>query len=141
MTALLTESEASRIAWTSERVGLDSEATLSTVCQIKSMLTGRASLMRDLTARIEAGAAGDVQGLRALVVMVKGALGGAIAGFAFKGLGTAVASFLGIAAAAEVIAAILFVVGAIMLLSSILELPGALRALKQAGEQRVFDDL
>jgi hypothetical protein len=132
MPAILTAAESSRISWVSEAIDADGQETLSTFQQIKAFLTEKRSLVRELREKVEADFGDKPAGIKVLLTVIKGALGGAIAGFAFKGLGTAVASFFGLAAGAEVVALILFLVGFYLLFTSIFELPKLIHALREA---------
>lgn len=132
-TEVLTESESSRIGWAASMLGVAREELLRTACQVKSLLSSRPAFVTTMKAQIAGGFDAEGKAMKALVIMVKGAMAGASIYFAAP-LGTAIAAVLaeiGIVVAAGLLAVIIVVLAAIVLISAISELPGALRSLSQ----------
>jgi hypothetical protein len=130
---ILTEDESSRISWGAWALGVAREEMLRTACQVKSLLSSRPAFVTQFKAQIGAGFDDEGKAAKALVIMVKGAMAGAAIYFASP-LGVAVAAVLaevGIVVAAGVLAVLIVVVAAMVLLSSITQLPGAIKALTQ----------
>lgn len=131
---VLTEAESSRITWGAWALGVAREEMLRTACQVKSLMSSRPAFVTEMRAQIAGGFDSEGKAMKALFVMVKGAMAGAAIYFASP-LGVAVAAVLaevGIVVTAGVLAVLIVLVALIVLLSAISELPGALRALKDA---------
>jgi len=140
MPVILTAAESARLAWVSEMVDADATEAVSTFQQIKSFLNEKKQLVAELKEKVKADFGAKPPGIKLMLTLIKGAMGGVIAGFAFKGLGAAVASAFGIAAAAELIGLILFLIGFYLLFTSLFEIPGLIHALREAAAAGELSD-
>lgn len=129
---ILTEAESGRILWAADFLNMDSGKLTIMVCQVKSFFKSHPSLLSAATSCFGDDWHSDGKALRALLVAIEGAMGGALIYFASgagEALASALATLLGITVTAGALAVLVFAVGAILLFASLSSLIPALLSL------------